>query len=145
MVKTKVTSWRSGLYLLCSTSTVRSLASCGAMPGRALAAKAGLLSTRSARLVLARSVTTTRAPDAAQSFLSVHRTCVRGSNRLKQTAGKACSVSWLIETRVLYLEARPAADAAAVQRGPGRGEEAGVEGRGRSAVPARTACHNNNR
>ena len=48
-----------------------------------MAAKAGLLSTRSVRLVLARSVTTTRAPAAAQSFLSLHRTCAErtpGSN-----------------------------------------------------------------
>lgn len=45
------------------------------MPGRAMAANAGLLRTRSVRLVLARSVTTTLAPAAAHSFLSLHRTC----------------------------------------------------------------------
>jgi hypothetical protein len=44
------------------------------MPGRAMAANAVLLSTRSVRLVLARSVTTTLAPAAAHSFLSLHRT-----------------------------------------------------------------------
>uniref|UniRef100_A0A0A9CVH9 Uncharacterized protein n=1 Tax=Arundo donax TaxID=35708 RepID=A0A0A9CVH9_ARUDO len=60
--------------LLYSTSTVRSLVSSAAMPGRAMAANAGLLSTRSVRFVLARSVTTTRAPAATHSFLSLHRT-----------------------------------------------------------------------
>jgi hypothetical protein len=44
---------------------------------------------------------------------------------------------------VNYLEARSAADAAAVQRRTRRSEEAGVEGRGRGAIPARTACHDN--
>jgi len=47
------------------------------MPGLAMAANAGLLSTRSVRFVdfvLARSVTTTLAPAALQSFLSLHLT-----------------------------------------------------------------------
>ncbi|BAS82150.1 Os03g0132250 [Oryza sativa Japonica Group] len=45
------------------------------MPGRAMAANAGLLRTRPVRFVLARSVTTTRAPALLHSFLSLHLTC----------------------------------------------------------------------
>jgi hypothetical protein len=59
------------------------------MPGRAMAANAGVLRTRSVRLVLARSVTTTLAPAAAHSFLSLHRTC-RGS----QAEALAVAVAW---------------------------------------------------
>jgi hypothetical protein len=59
------------------------------MPGRAMAANAGVLRTRSVRLVLARSVTTTLAPAAAHSFLSLHRTC-RGS----QAEAVAVAVAW---------------------------------------------------
>uniref|UniRef100_A0A8R7VE41 Uncharacterized protein n=1 Tax=Triticum urartu TaxID=4572 RepID=A0A8R7VE41_TRIUA len=62
--------------LLYSTSTAPSLVSRPAMPGRAMAANAGLLSTRSVSFVfvLARSVTTTFTPAVAQSSSSLQRT-----------------------------------------------------------------------
>jgi hypothetical protein len=62
------------VYLLYSTLTARRAWRRGAMLGRAMAANAVLLSMRSVRLVLARSVTTTLAPAAAHSFLSLHCT-----------------------------------------------------------------------
>ena len=117
------------------------------MPGRAMAAKAGPLSTRSARLVLARSVTTTRAPAAAQSFLSLHRTC-----STERTHARRNRITHLLaffvatraffpamdveEEKVSYLEAGAAADAGPVQRGARGGEEAGAHGRRLGAVPA---------
>jgi hypothetical protein len=42
--------------------------------------------------------------------------------------------------RTYYLETGTAADAAPVELGAGRGEEAAVERHGLGAVPARTGC-----
>ena len=134
-------------HLLYSTSTVRSLARRAAMPGRAMAAKAGPLSTRSVRLVLARSVTTTRAPAAAQSFLSLHRTCSPERTHARRNrithllaffvATRAFFPAMDVEEeKVSYLEAGAAADAGPVQRGARGGEEAGAQGRRLGAVPA---------
>jgi hypothetical protein len=63
------------------------------MPGCAMAANAVLLSTRSVRLVLARSVTTTLAPAAAHSFLSLHRTWKQApqSTPVRYSAGLAAA------------------------------------------------------
>ncbi|BAT11877.1 Os10g0542550, partial [Oryza sativa Japonica Group] len=83
------------------------------MPGRAMAAYAAALSTRSVRFVdRASSVTTTLAPAVLHSLPSLHRTCSTGA----------------------------AADTAPEQRRARGGEVAAVEGRGEGAVPARTGC-----
>jgi hypothetical protein len=123
---------------LYSTSTTRRALSRAAMPARAMAAYAAPLSTRPVRFeVRAWSVTTTLAPAGLHSSLSPHLTC-NGRSSLNPNSLTEKLRNWGEEGA--YLEAGAAADAAPVELGARRGEEAAVEGRGQGAVPARTGC-----
>ena len=148
-------------YLLYSTSTTRRSLRRAALPAPAvaMAAYAAALSTRPVRFddVRAWSVTTTFAPAALHSSLSLHRTWQMPAVRYfvalllqtnptdlltKKKKQRNCCRQLRRSKRRYYLVAGTAGDAAPVELGAGGGEEAAVEGRGEGAVPARTGCAN---